>query len=455
MTTSLDRQWVVNHLALLQLAPPAKVREVLGVLLADTVAIAAHARRGQVGGTRVDRALATMQPAGCAVWGADYRTTPADAAFLNGCAAEALDFQEVLINPRNNGHAAVVIVPALLALAEQRGIDGERLLRALWVAFAANIRVAEALGRGHRTGKAGFRTTSVVAPLAAALGAAALVSDDVDVALNSVAICASSLSAGLLSSLSPQVGSYSSDKDFAVGFAARHAVQALQLAEAGGDGPRQPLTGEHGWLASFGFGTEQPQALLGDALAADLGAYEIKPYPACFGCQSAIRAALMLAERVPLARIDKVRIEVNQGSASSLSTRSIGNPLAARFSLPYAVGSALVRARSGLADFEAAALGDPAVQALMQRVELYASPELSAQQRATGGFPAVVRLFHGDEQIDAQACEGPQDGLDAAGRRALFRAKLGALCPAPLAERLLAVAHEPERAPALLFPASP
>ncbi|WP_422013002.1 MmgE/PrpD family protein [Roseateles sp.] len=455
MTMTLDRQWVGNHLALLQRRPPANVREVLGVLLADTVAIASHARREQVGGTRVDRAMATPQADGCAVWGADYRSTPADAAFLNGCAAEALDFQEVLINPRNNGHAAVVIVPALLALAEQRGIGGERLLRALWVAFAANIRLAEALGRGHRTGTAGFRTTSVVAPIAAALGAAALVSDDEDVALNSVAICASSLSAGLLSSLSPQVGSYSADKDFAVGFAARHAVQALQLAEAGGDGPRQPLTGEHGWLASFGFGTEQPQALLGDALAADLGAYEIKPYPACFGCQSAIRAALMLTERVPLARIDKVRIEVNQGSASSLSTRNIGNSLAARFSLPYAVGSALVRARSGLADFEAAALGDPAVQALMQRVELHASPELSAQQRATGGFPAVVRLFQGDQEIDAQACEGPQHGLDAAGRQALFRAKLGALCPAPLAERLLAVAHEPERAAALLFAASP
>ncbi len=451
MATTLDRQWVDNHLALLRQPLPETVREVLGVLVADTLAIASHARRERVGGTRVDRALVAAQADGCVVWGADYRAAPADAAFLNGCAAEALDFQEVLINPRNNGHAAVVIVPALLALAEERDIAGARLLHALWVAFAANIRLAEALGRGHRTGRAGFRTTSVVAPIAAALGAAALVSDDAELALNSVALCASSLNAGLLAGLSPQVGSYSLDKDLAVGFAARHAVQALQLAEAGADGPRQPLTGEHGWLASFGFGAEQPQCLLGDPLQADLGSYAIKPYPACFGCQSAIRAALMLTERAPLARVDRIRVEVNQGSASSLSTRSIGSSLAARFSLPYVVSSALVRARSGLADFEAPALDDPAVQALMQRVELYASPELSARQQATGGFPAVVRLFQGDREIDAQACEGPQDGLDAPGRQALFRAKLGALCPAPQAERLLAFAREPERAVALLF----
>lgn len=455
MTMTLDRQWVDSHLALLQQSPPEKAREVLGVLLADTVAIASHARLGQVGGTRVDRAMVTPQVEGCAVWGADYRSTPADAAFLNGCAAEALDFQEVLINPRNNGHAAVVIVPALLALAEQRGIPGERLLRALWVAFAANIRLAEALGRGHRTGKAGFRTTSVVAPVAAALGAAALVSDDAELALNTVAICASSLSAGLLSSLSPQVGSYSLDKDFAVGFAARHAVQALQLAEAGADGPRQPLTGEHGWLASFGFGTEQPERLLGDPLEADLGSYEIKPYPACFGCQSAISAVLMLAERVPLARIDKLRVEVNEGSASSLSTRNIGNSLAARFSLPYAVSSAMVRRRSSLDDFEGPALDDAAVRAFMQRVELHASPELTTRQQATGGFPAVVRVLHGDQEIDVQACEGPQDGLDATGRQSLFRAKLAALCSPPLAARLVTLSHEPERVAALLFSCSP
>lgn len=449
--TTLDRQWVDNHLALLQQPLPETVREMLGVLVADTLAIASHARRERIGGTRADFALVATQAQGCAVWGADYRAAPADAAFLNGSAAEALDFQEVLINPRNNGHAAVVIVPALLALAEQRGIAGKRLLHALWVAFAANIRLAEALGRGHRSGRAGFRTTSVIAPVAAALGAAALVSDDAELALNSVALCASSLNAGLLAGLSPQVGSYSMDKDLAVGFASRHAVQALQLAEAGADGPRQPLTGEHGWLASFGFGTEQAQSLLGDPLEADLGSYAIKPYPACFGCQSAIRAALMLAERVPLAQVDKIRVEVNQGSASSLSTRSIGSSLAARFSLPYAVSGALVRAHSDLADFEAPALDEPAVHALMQRVELYASPELSARQQATGGFPAVVRLFHGDREIDAQACEGPQDGLDAAGRHALFRAKLGALCPAPLAERLQAFAREPERGVVLLF----
>lgn len=442
--TTIDRQWADRHLALLQAQIPDDARTMIGLLVADTVAIASHARRHTVGATRVDQAIVEPQATGCSVWGADFAASAADAAYLNGCAAEALDFQEVLINSRNNGHAAVVIVPVLLALAEQRGIGGERLLKALWIAFAANISLGEALGRSHRTGQAGFRTTSLIAPIAASLGGAALISDDQGQALHAAAITASALSAGLLSALSPSVGSYSLDKDLAVGFAARQALQSVLLAEAGATGPQTPLTGEHGWLASYGFDSAEPHRLLGDPLAADLGAYAIKAYPACFGCQSAIRAALDSVAGLPLERVTRVRVEVNKGSASSLSTRTITNHLAARFSLPYAVASALVRQRSVLEDFEPKALEDAQVQAFMANIEVVASPELTAQQQATGGFPAVLSFHAGDRELLRVSRAGPLDGLDADARQQLFEGKLRQLCDAPMRERLLAVLAAPE-----------
>lgn len=441
---TIDQQWTDNHLALLAAPLPAQTAAILGLLVADTVAIASHARRKQLGGTQVDQALVQAQTAGCSVWGADFTASASEAAFLNGCAAEALDFQEVLINPRNNGHAAVVIVPALLALAEQRGIGGERLLRALWIAFAANVSLAQALGRSHRTGQAGFRTTSLIAPIAASLGAAALISDDHTLALHAAAITATTLSAGLLSALSPKVGSYSLDKDLAVGLSARNALQSVLLAEAGATGPKTPLTGEHGWLASFGFDSAQPEQLLIDPLAVDLAAYAIKAYPACFGCQSAIRAALEGGAALDLAQVTRVRVEVNQGSASSLSTRVIGNHLAARFSLPYAVASALVRQRSVLEDFEPAAIEDAQVLAFMPRIEVVASPELTAQQQATGGFPAVLVFYQGEREVARLSRSGPFDGLDAEARQARFEDKLQQLCEAPLREQLLGLLGAPE-----------
>lgn len=450
-----DQAWVAGHMALLNRPIPAHARAMLGLLQADTLAIASHARLHRVGGTRVDQVLAPGNDQGSAVWGATFRAAPADAAFLNGCAAEALDFQEVLINPRNNGHSAVVIVPALLALAEQRGIAGERLLRALWIAFAANIGLAEALGRGHRSARAGFRTTSVIAPIAASLGAAALVSDDPALALHAVAIAATSLNAGLLASLSPRVGSYSLDKDLAVGLAARHAVNAVQLAEAGATGPSAPLTGEHGWLASYGFDGDDAARLRRAPDDHDLGGYAIKPYPACFGCQSAIRAALDLSGLLPFERIERVVVEVNQASASSLSTRLLPNALAARFSLPYAVASAFVRGASTLSDFDPSALDDAEVGAFMRKVEVQASAALTAEQKATGGFPARLSVHLQDGRHVQLGRAGPLDGLDPAGRRAAFEAKLKSLCTAPVAQRLLRLSEQPEDIRDLVFSAPP
>lgn len=443
MATTIDRQWVARHLHLLEAPIPEAVSRALGRLLADTLAIAAYARRNGVGGTRVDGVLAQSAVPGCSVWGALVRTDPARAALLNGTAAEALDFQEVLINPRNNGHAAVVIIPAILALAEYHRVAGERVLRALWIAFAANISLAEALGRGHRSAQAGFRTTSLVAPVAAALGCSALLSDDLDLACHGTAIAASSLSAGLLSGLSPKVGSYSLDKDLAIGFAAQHAVQSVLLGQAGASGPAAFLTGEHGWLASFGFETADAKWLLDNPLSKSLDSFAIKPYPACFGCQTAIRLALELRQQVPAGQVVSIVVRVNSGSARSLSTREIDNDLAARFSLPYVVASAFVRGRAALQDFEGEGLRDATVLAFMSRIRIEPSVDLDRQQAFSGGFPAslCVRALTG-ETLEL-GYDGPYGKLNQAGRDALLHDKLHALCEPPLFERLQALARAP------------
>ncbi|WP_167497985.1 MmgE/PrpD family protein [Pseudomonas nabeulensis] len=443
MATTIDRQWVARHLLLLEAPIPEAVASALGRLLADTVAIAAYARRHQVGGTQMDSTLAQPSSPGCSVWGSTLRTDPARAALLNGTAAEALDFQEVLINPRNNGHAAVVIIPAILALAEHHGVVGERLLRALWIAFAANISLAEALGRGHRSAQAGFRTTSLIAPVAAALGCSALLDDDLDRVCHGTAIAASSLSAGLLSALSPKVGSYSQDKDLAVGFSAQHAVQSVLLAQAGATGPAAFLTGEHGWLASFGFDTAQVDFLSGNPLTQNLDSFAIKPYPACFGCQTAIRLALELRQQVPAGQVVSIAVRVNGGSARSLSTRVIENDLAARFSLPYVVASAFVRGRAALEDFEGAALVDESVLSFMTRIGIEASAEMDQQQARTGGFPAALTVHALTGEVVELAYDGPYAALDRGGRDGLLQGKLQALCEAPLLARLQSVVDAP------------
>ncbi|MGR3502498.1 MmgE/PrpD family protein [Pseudaestuariivita sp.] len=409
----------------------------LAILATDTYAIARHARARAVGAGAADTALAAG--AGAApVWGADVSQGAALAAFLNGSAAETLDFQEVLIDGRNNGHAAVVIVPAVLALAAAHGARHDRILVALRAGFLANIALARALGRNHRAGVVGFRTTSVVAPIAAAFAGAVLLDLSEAATNHAVAITAATLPAGLLAAMSPLAGDFSSDKDLSVGFSARHACDAVTLARAGATGPSDALAGPRGWLASFGFGGEAPGALAELPDDAALAAYALKLYPANFGCQCAIRLAIEASVAVPLEDLSHMTVRVKSSSAASLSTRDISNHIAARFSLPYAVASAFLRRRSVLEDFEPEALSAPDVHAVMDRLTLEADDSFEARHVSEGVFPAALTVKRHDGSEVSWALSSPQDGMSGEDLTAAFAGKLHSLLPAPIAADLVA-----------------
>ena len=415
--------------------PEADARHLMR-LVADTVAIAAYARRKGIGACAVDEP-AMPQDGPAEIWGTDRRADPATAAFLNGTAAEALDFQEVFIDGRNNGHAAVVIVPALIALdSTGREAGGERLLRALRIAFAANAFLARALGRGHREGRPGFRTTSLTAPIAAALAGGALLSDNPSVAGHAAAICASSLPAGLLAAMSPDTGSFSVDKDLSVGFSARHALDCARLATRGATGPASALSGPRSWLASYGFGSDDERLLLGDPEGVDLEKYALKIFPANYGCQCAIRNALDLAAEVTPEDVEALDIHVKSSSASSLSTSTINTHVSARFSLKYAVASAFCRRRSVLADFEGESMADPEVLRFMERIAVHGDAAMQARHEAEGVFPCrtVLRVKGGKTRTAERVT--PYDGLTPEARDREVSAKIDSLSDTRSADRL-------------------
>ncbi len=426
-------EWSRQYAPLLTAPVPPNVSEHLARLAVDTIAIGYHARAHRIGATEFDAAFGGDGP--CSIWGG--RTgSPEGAAFLNGTAAEALDFQEVLIDGRNNGHAAVVIVPSILAVAQAQGCDGDRVCRSLWIAFAANISLARTLGRGHREGQVGFRTTSLTAPVAAALGLGYLLSDTPAVAAQSVAICAASLPAGLLAAMSPDAGDFSVDKDLSVGFSARHSVSCALLAQAGATGPSTALAGSRSWLVSYGFETAEPSHLTADPLTTDIGAFALKLFPANFGCQCAIQMAISMSHNLAITDVAKVELRVKTSSATSLATRNLTTHVAARFSLVYAVASAFVRGRSVLSDFDATAFQDSMVHEFMERIDLIADPSLEERHRSEGVFPAAMKVTMRDGAVHEAALSTPDEGLDKPALDLIFQAKIRDLCPPEVAEAL-------------------
>ena len=73
------------------------------------------------------------------IWGTTKRTVPLDTAFLNGVAANVLDFDDCTDNL--GGHPSAPILPALLALAEERNATGRDVLAAYVAGFETETQI--------------------------------------------------------------------------------------------------------------------------------------------------------------------------------------------------------------------------------------------------------------------------------------------------------------------------
>jgi 2-methylcitrate dehydratase PrpD len=81
------------------------------------------------------------------VLGQPLKTSPAEAAFANGIAGHALDFDDSL--PTLRGHPSTTMGPAALAVAEVTGASGQSVLAAFALGLEVANVVGRALGGGH------------------------------------------------------------------------------------------------------------------------------------------------------------------------------------------------------------------------------------------------------------------------------------------------------------------
>ncbi|HPF46335.1 MAG: MmgE/PrpD family protein [Alphaproteobacteria bacterium] len=336
------------------------------------------------------------------LWSGRGKMTADLAALCNGTWTEVLDFQDVVVDPRNNGHLGVTIIPAACATAEREGCSGAKLITAVAAGLEASIAVLRAVGRRHRSDGRGFRTTSLAAPLGAAVACAKLLDLGVAGILNAMGIAGACSPNGLMPSLSATNGSFGMDKDWVNGQAAQLAVNAADLAARGMTASDRVATGEMGIIASHSHGDSQPLKVP-EKGAPNIGLISLKKFAACYGVHSAMEATLNLIKShdIKIADIGKIIVRVKADSAKTLSTRSISNHMAARFSLPYAVASAAIRGdQSSLEDFEEPAIFDKDVLELMKIIEIVADPDLTDFHSRTGGFPAHVEIKTKDASFD-------------------------------------------------------
>ena len=370
------------------------VEEVTSALI-DTVAVAIAAAASD--GAQIVDAWAAAEGGGgqATVWTTGRKASASMAAMVNGTSGHMLDYDD--ISPTMPMHPSTVLFPALLAVAEDRGMDGGKLVQAYDVGAATFRAITELLpGQVHYA--RGWHTTSTVGRLAAVAALARLCGTPLEQARNALGIV-SSLAAGSR----PNFGSMT--KPFHAGVAARDAVMALQLAETGFTANPGELEAPTGFMERMGDPDLAPIGGLTETLVERLDYWMeswpkdwgIKRYPACYGTHRAIDAVMELRDELAGRTPDSIRVTVHPQGTDPLLPYAPQNGNQAKFSLEYAVAVAIERGTVTLQDFTDEAFTDRQVRDLMAVVEVVESPVPPLGDPATREPYATVQVRTGGE----------------------------------------------------------
>ena len=302
-----------------------------------------------------------------------------DAAMMNGVLAHGLDYDDT--HMAGVIHLTVSVLPAVLAVGAARRVSGGAMLTAYIAGVEAGARIASVVKSGFHAH--GFHPTGVVGAFASALAAGRLMGLNVEALVRAQGI-ALSLASGSLQFI--EDGSWT--KRLHPGWAAQAGITAATMAAHGIAAPHAPYEGRYGFYRLYLGQSEH--ALIDPSLALagltgtgttaptvtqwELDSVAIKPFPMCHFVHASIDAAIALhGQGVQPDAVGAIEVLVPAGVVAAVcgpaaAKRRPQSDYDAKFSLPYAVASGLLRGKLGLAELAPAAYSDAAACALMDRV---------------------------------------------------------------------------------------
>lgn len=337
------------------------------------------------------------------VWVYGDRLPCVSAAQANATMIHALDYDDT--HDVAILHASSVAVPTALAIAEKLGgVDGKRLITA--VALAVDLAARLCLANKVSVFDRGWQYTAIHGNFSAAAITGKLLGLDTETLVSAFGLAYHQAGGNLQcihdGTLAKRAGP---------GFAARDGIMAALMAQKGITGARNVLQGRDGLFNVYHRGDYNPEVL-----TANLGEkFEVvnlsfKPYPCCRNTNPPIDATLALVGEynIKAEDVDSVTIYVSKGAmkllGEPLSTKQ--NPsttVDAQFSIPWAVASAIVKGKVGIAEFTPQAIKDKTVLALSNKV----TPKLDESLNRMGVSPAIVEIKTKDGKVYSKRVDTP------------------------------------------------
>jgi 2-methylcitrate dehydratase PrpD len=364
-----------------------EVKDQVGWILADTLAaIVAGSAEPEL------RAIATRQSAAphhaAQLIGLAQNSTPEAAAFINGSAGTFLEMDEG--NRFSRGHPAIHVIPAALALSQERHADAAQFMAAVVVGYEVGSRFGAA--SQLRSAMHPHGTWGTLGAAAACARIAEMDSKGMRQTIN----IAASLTTATSKQTMLQGGLV---RNVYAGLSNRHGLLALNLAECG-------FTGEH----------DGPSSLLGDIISESFQADAavdglgqdwhvmhnyFKLHSCCRYNHGTLDAIDHMSAAEKLPSIDDIdRIEVDTYHlAAELNDPSPQNTLAAKFSVPFAVATRLVTQSSALSSFTWEAVRNTDILALAQKVSVSHDPAMSARLPMERPAKVTIHLKDGRQRV--------------------------------------------------------
>ena len=366
---------------------PAAVTDMCDAVLMDVAGLCVAARRSDY----VQAALrATGESGACTLIGHAGGFNVATAALCNGTAAHGEDYDDTFEG--GPVHAGAVIIPAVLAAAEQHGLAGGDVARG--VAVGCEVMCRLCLVAPKRVHKAGFHPTAVFGALGAAAGVSSALQFGETQWFNALGI-AGSMASGIIEYLAE--GAWT--KRMHPGWAAQAGYRAARMAQAGFTGPRTLFDGEHGFFHAFANSDGCDFGAMLDGAAEEWlsSAIAFKPYACGAMAHPYIDCACKLvAEGVAPGDVTSIECKTAEGIVHRLweplaAKQNPPNGYAAKFSIPYAIAVGMLRGDAGLVDYEESVVHDPAVRALAGKVRYVVDPDNPYPRQFTGHLRVTLK----------------------------------------------------------------
>ena len=362
---------------------PGPVLAIATSCLVDTVGVAVAGTATAVAAIARDVAALSAGVGPSSLIGRDERVPAPAAAFVNGTAAHALDFDDNCY--AGVVHGSAVIVPAALAVAEMADVSGQDLLVAIAAGSEAEYAVGAAAGLSLY--ERGWWTTGVLGPLGAAVAAGRALGLDKSRMTAAIAIA--------MAGTGGAKACFGTDaKPLLCGRAAEAGVVAALLARAGATGPGDVFEHPRGFagLMNGGLFDASEVTSLGRVWRLQRPGVDVKRIPVCLSSHAAVDAVqdLVAEHGIVVADIARIACDVPPIVVANLVYDAPRTPQQAQFSMPFAVAASLLLGELGLPHLCEEVVDDLNLITFMQRVSM----ETGARWAQPGAVTAAPEGAH-------------------------------------------------------------